>query len=100
VLDSDNRLHREEPANRESVRRFVNRSRALHERASSRHGRDGFEVSGQNPAMVAAGVRTIIGEEITMTDVQKPLDFAYKHGVIAKQYDANAMLSQLGRRWM
>jgi NitT/TauT family transport system substrate-binding protein len=50
--------------------------------------------SGQNPAMVAAGVRTIIGEQITTADVQKPLDFAYRHGVVDKQYDAKAMLSQ------
>jgi ABC-type nitrate/sulfonate/bicarbonate transport system substrate-binding protein len=50
--------------------------------------------SGQNPATVAAGVRTIIGEQITMADVQKPLDFAYRHGVVDRHYDADAMLSQ------
>jgi NitT/TauT family transport system substrate-binding protein len=50
--------------------------------------------SGQNPATVGAGVRTIIGEDITKADVQKPLNFAREHGVIDKQYDASVMLSQ------
>jgi NitT/TauT family transport system substrate-binding protein len=49
--------------------------------------------SGQDRAVVAAGVRSIIGESITLADVQRPLDFAYKYGVVDKQYDARVMLS-------
>lgn len=50
--------------------------------------------TGQDPAVIAAGVRSTIGERITLADVQKPLDFAYKYGVIDKQYDAKAVLSR------
>ena len=48
----------------------------------------------QDPAQIRAGVRTVIAESITLADVQAPLDFAYKYGVIDKQYDARSMLSE------
>ena len=48
----------------------------------------------QDPAQIRAGVRTIIAESITVADVQKPLDFAYKYSIIDKHYDARAMLSK------
>jgi NitT/TauT family transport system substrate-binding protein len=48
----------------------------------------------QDPAQIRAGVRTIIAESVTLADVQAPLDFAYKYGVIDKQYDARGMLSE------
>jgi NitT/TauT family transport system substrate-binding protein len=48
----------------------------------------------QDPAQIRAGVRTVIAESITVADVQKPLDFAYKYGIIDKQYDARPMLSE------
>jgi ABC-type nitrate/sulfonate/bicarbonate transport system substrate-binding protein len=48
----------------------------------------------QDPAQIRAGVRTVIAESITLADVQTPLDFAYKYGVIDKPYDARAMLSE------
>ncbi len=48
----------------------------------------------QDPAQIRAGVRTVIAETITVADVQTPLDFAYKYGVIDKQYDARAFLSE------
>jgi NitT/TauT family transport system substrate-binding protein len=53
--------------------------------------------SGQDPAVIGAGVRSVIGETITLADVQKPLDFAFKYGVIDKTYEAGAMLSPLAR---
>ena len=31
---------------------------------------------------------------ITVADVKTPLDFAYKYGIIDKQYDARAFLSE------
>ena len=48
----------------------------------------------QDPAQVRAGVRTVIAENITLADVQKPLDFAFKYGMMDKQYDARVMLSK------
>jgi hypothetical protein len=53
--------------------------------------------SGQDRAVVAAGVRSIIGESITLADVQKPLDFAYKYGVVDKHYDARDALEFCSR---
>ena len=47
----------------------------------------------QDPAQLREGVRTIVSTGISMADVQKPLDFAYKYGVIDKQYEAKALLS-------
>jgi ABC-type nitrate/sulfonate/bicarbonate transport system substrate-binding protein len=51
----------------------------------------------QDPAQIRAGVRTVIAENITVADVQTPLDFAYKYGIIDKQYDARAFLSEFVR---
>lgn len=48
----------------------------------------------QDSAEIRAGVRTIIAKDITVADVQNPLDFAYKFGLIDRQYDARTMLSQ------
>jgi NitT/TauT family transport system substrate-binding protein len=47
----------------------------------------------QDPAQLREGVRTIVSTGISLADVQKPLDFAYKYGVIDKQYEAKALLS-------
>lgn len=47
----------------------------------------------QDPNLIRRGVRTTIGERISLADVQRPLDFAYAHGVIDRHYDATAMLS-------
>lgn len=48
----------------------------------------------QDPAQIRAGVRTIIADSITVADVQKPLDFAFRFGLVDKHYDARTMLSQ------
>jgi NitT/TauT family transport system substrate-binding protein len=53
--------------------------------------------SGQDPSVLGAGVRSVIAESIALPDVQKPLDFAYKYGVIDKSYDARLMISPLAR---
>jgi NitT/TauT family transport system substrate-binding protein len=47
----------------------------------------------QDPTQLREGVRTVIAESVSLADIQKPLDFAYNHGVIDKQYDAKVMLS-------
>jgi NitT/TauT family transport system substrate-binding protein len=49
--------------------------------------------SGQDPALVSHSVRSITAESITLADVQKPLDFAYKYGIIDKTFDASAVLA-------
>jgi NitT/TauT family transport system substrate-binding protein len=49
--------------------------------------------SGQDPSLLGHGVRTVIAESITLADVQKPLDFAFKYGVIDQHYDAGPMLA-------
>lgn len=49
--------------------------------------------SGQDPALLGQGVRSITAESISLADVQKPLDFAYKYGVIDRHYDAKDMLA-------
>lgn len=51
------------------------------------------QFSKQDPTQIREGVRTVIAESISLADVQKPLDFAYAHGVIDKHYDARVMLS-------
>lgn len=49
--------------------------------------------TGQNPAMIAAGVRSITTQSVTLAEVQRPLDFAFTHGVIDRHYDAKVMLA-------
>jgi NitT/TauT family transport system substrate-binding protein len=49
--------------------------------------------SGQDPALLSHGVRSITAESITLADVQRPLDFAYKYGIIDKEFDASAVLA-------
>jgi ABC-type nitrate/sulfonate/bicarbonate transport system substrate-binding protein len=51
------------------------------------------EFTKQDPNQLRAGVREVIGERISLADVQKPLDFAFNYGVIDRHYDARALLS-------
>src|ERR1019366_7054297 len=51
------------------------------------------QFSGQDPAILSHGVRTATGESITVPEVQKPLAFAYKHGVIDQHFDARLVLA-------
>jgi NitT/TauT family transport system substrate-binding protein len=51
------------------------------------------QFSKQDPTQIREGVRTVIAESISLADVQRPLDFAFAHGVIDKHYDAKVMLS-------
>lgn len=51
------------------------------------------QFSAQDPALLRAGVRSTLAEAISVADVQKPLDFAFAHGIIDKQYDARAVLA-------
>ena len=49
--------------------------------------------SGQDPAVLGHGVRSISAESIALPDVQRPLDFAYKYGLIDKSFDASDVLA-------
>jgi ABC-type nitrate/sulfonate/bicarbonate transport system substrate-binding protein len=49
--------------------------------------------TGQDPALLGRGVRTVIAESITLAEVQKPLDFAFKYGVIDQHYDVAPILA-------
>lgn len=49
--------------------------------------------SGQDPTLLKNGVRSITAESITLADVQKPLDFAYKYGIVDKDFDARLVLA-------
>jgi NitT/TauT family transport system substrate-binding protein len=51
------------------------------------------QFSKQDPAQIKAGVRTVLAETLALPYIQRPLDFAYKYGVIDKQYDARVLLS-------
>jgi NitT/TauT family transport system substrate-binding protein len=49
--------------------------------------------TGQDPALIARGVRSTMAETITLADVQRPLDFAYKNGLVDKTFDVTALLA-------
>jgi NitT/TauT family transport system substrate-binding protein len=51
------------------------------------------QFSGQDPALLREGVRSTLAESISLADVQKPLDFAFKYGIIDKAYDAKQVLA-------
>ncbi len=49
--------------------------------------------SGLDPALLQHSVRSITADAITLADVQRPIDFAYKYGIIDKPFDASAVLA-------
>ena len=49
--------------------------------------------SGQDPATIARGTRSTMAETLTLADVQRPLDFAYKYGIVDKTFDVNGLLA-------
>ena len=49
--------------------------------------------SGQDPAQLRAGVRSITAETIALADVQRPLDFAVKYGFIERTFDLSGLLA-------
>jgi NitT/TauT family transport system substrate-binding protein len=66
-------------------------------RYTNRHQADTIDMvaqfTKQDPAQLREGVRTITADSITLQDVQKPLDCAFKYGVIDRHYDAKEVLS-------
>lgn len=49
--------------------------------------------TGQDAAVLAKGIRSVTAETLTIADVQKPLDFAVKYGIIDKGFDVNSILA-------
>ena len=49
--------------------------------------------SGQDPATIARGTRSTMAETLTLADVQRPLDFAYKAGIVDKAFDVSGLLA-------
>lgn len=50
------------------------------------------QFTGQNPATIASGVRSITAETFVLADVQKPLDVAVRYGVIEKPFDVAGLI--------
>jgi NitT/TauT family transport system substrate-binding protein len=51
------------------------------------------EFSGQDPVMVGRSVRARLADAIALSDVQKPLDFAYANGLIKTKLNARELLA-------
>jgi NitT/TauT family transport system substrate-binding protein len=49
--------------------------------------------SGQDPVQLARGLRSTTAESITLAEMQAPLDFAYKWGVITQHFDLSGLLA-------
>ena len=57
--------------------------------------------SGQDPVQLARGLRSTTAESVTMAELQAPLDFAYKWGIITQRFDLSGLLApsmQISRR--
>jgi NitT/TauT family transport system substrate-binding protein len=49
--------------------------------------------TGQDPAVIAHGIRSTTAESITLADLQKPLDFAVTYGIMEKTFDLSGILA-------
>jgi NitT/TauT family transport system substrate-binding protein len=49
--------------------------------------------TGADPALIARGVRSISAESVTLGDIQRPIDFAFKYGLIDRRFDAREILA-------
>jgi NitT/TauT family transport system substrate-binding protein len=49
--------------------------------------------TGQDAAQVGHGVRSITADSITLADIQRPLDFAVKYGIMDKGFDVRGILA-------
>jgi hypothetical protein len=48
--------------------------------------------TGLDPAVLGRGVRSTTAESVTLADVQRPLDFALKNGIIDRPFDVSGLL--------
>jgi NitT/TauT family transport system substrate-binding protein len=49
--------------------------------------------TGQDPALIARGVRSTMADNLTLADVQRPLDFAVKNGLVERAFDVTGLLA-------
>jgi len=49
--------------------------------------------TGLDPNVIARGIRSTNAEFVSLAELQRPLDFAYKYGVIGQHIDVNAVLA-------
>jgi len=49
--------------------------------------------TGQDAALLGSGVRTITAETVTLAELQRPLDFALKYGIIDQRFDLSGLLA-------
>ena len=49
--------------------------------------------SGQDPAVLARGIRSTSAETVALSDFQRPLDFAYKYGIVETHFDLTGLLA-------
>jgi NitT/TauT family transport system substrate-binding protein len=49
--------------------------------------------TGQEPAQVAHAIRSISAESVTLADLQAPLDFALKYGIVTRGFDVSGLLA-------
>ena len=49
--------------------------------------------TGQDPATIGKGIRSVTAESITLADIQRPLDLAVKYGIIDKPFDVSGLLA-------
>ncbi len=57
--------------------------------------------TGQDAAQIGHGVRSLTAESITLADLQRPMDFAVKYGIMDKSFDVEGLLAPsvpLGKR--
>jgi NitT/TauT family transport system substrate-binding protein len=49
--------------------------------------------SGQDPAVLARGIRSTSAATVTLADFQRPLDFAVKYGIVDHSFDLGGLLA-------
>ena len=47
----------------------------------------------QDAAQIGHGPRSLSAESMTLADIQRPLDFALKYGIMDKGFDVNGILA-------
>ncbi len=49
--------------------------------------------SKQDPVQLAKGLRSTTAETVTLDELQRPLDFAYKYGIITQRFDLSGLMA-------
>jgi len=49
--------------------------------------------TGQDPVLLGRGLRSTTAETVSLTEMQRPLDFAYNHGIIEQHFDLSGILA-------